>query len=66
MSLARFPMPSGFGLAGKTTRIALHAKFWLIPRNSEAHKNYSQLPNFLNPPLRLSLVGGIRMDKPSR
>lgn len=28
-------MPFGFGLAGKTTRIALHAKFWLSPRNSE-------------------------------
>lgn len=38
-------MPFGFGPAGKTTRIALHAKFWLSPGNSEAHKNYSQLPN---------------------
>lgn len=38
-------MPFGFGLTNKTTRIALHAKFWLSPGNSEAHKNYSQLPN---------------------
>lgn len=38
-------MPFGFGLVDTTTRIALHAKFWLGPGNREAHTNYSQLPD---------------------
>jgi hypothetical protein len=38
-----------FGLKRKTTRIALHARFWLSPGNAEAHNSYSQLPNLSQP-----------------
>lgn len=50
-------MPFGFGLTDKTTRIALHAKFWLSPVNLEAHKNYSQLPNLSQPSAEVKFGG---------
>lgn len=59
-----FPMPFGFGLAGKPQEPCMQDS-GLAQKTQRHIRTVLNYETFLNPLLRLSLMGGIRMDKPS-
>lgn len=62
--LPTFPVPFGFGLARKATRIAWHVEFWLSPANSEAQESHSRALHLLQTSSEAELGGRDGGDRP--